>query len=193
MTTDLHPPPDDRDTGTQEERFAKRLYRLSKRAPSDGEARARLARLRRAIGRRGTDPLAFRDIGGDLPRGLSDKERDTYLLVATLYALHAAKSDQPWYGGYVGTESSFGTSCGRLKGGSGSMDLRFAALLDARREDLPYRLRQAVALLAASKNDVGIRYEILLRDLLAWDNPGRKVQREWAADYWTPNARSATS
>ncbi|MEM8558827.1 MAG: type I-E CRISPR-associated protein Cse2/CasB [Bacteroidota bacterium] len=169
----------------QEAAFADRLYGLSKRAKKDGSARATLARLRRTISRRGVDPMAYREVGAMLPRDLSERERETYLLVAALYAIHAAKSEAPWYGGYVGTEDGFGVSCGKLRGNSGSMDLRFSALLDARREDLPYRLRQAISLLAASGNDIGVRYDRLLDDLLSWDAPRRPVQRRWAADYWT--------
>ena len=181
------------DVPSQEERFANHLYGLSQQAPTDGTTRARLARLRGSLGRREVDLLAFRDIGEALPSGISEHARETYLLVAALYALHASKSDKPWYGGFTSKTNTFGASCGRLRGGAGSMDLRFAALLDARREDLPHRLRQAVSLLAASKNGVGVRYELLLRDLLAWNTPGRPVQRAWAAAYWTPASRPAPS
>lgn len=188
MTADLHSPPAESDEKTSVERFTDALHGLAIRATKgEGTARARLARLRRTVGRRGVDPLAFREVGEYLG-DVADDERETYLLVAALFALHAAKSDAPWR---ISKTASLGASCGRLKGGSGSMDQRFAALLDARREDLPYRLRQAVALLAAQ--DVGVRYDQLLEDLLKWDDPGREVQRRWAADYWTPRARSTES
>ena len=184
-------------SATPEERFAKRLHAFVEAAPTDGSARASLARLRRALGRRGVEASAFREIGDAIPARRADQSedgyramQDAYLLAAALFATHAAKSDKPWYGGYVGTASNFGASCGRLKGGSGSMDLRFAALLDARSEDLPYRLRQVVSLLAANRDAVGVRYDLLLRDLLRWNAPGRPVQREWAAAYWTPRSSS---
>ena len=181
MTTDIHAPPDERDTVSPEERFARALQGLSIRASKgEGTARASLARLRRALGRRGVEPIAFREVGnylGDVP----EKQRDTYLLVAALFALHAAKSDAPWK---IQRGSSFGASCKQARrNGSASMDLRFAALLDSRREDLPYRLRQVVSLLAAK--GAGVRYDVLLSDLLDWENPRRVVQRRWAADYWT--------
>ena len=182
MTTDLHPSPDDRDTAPPEDRFVRALHGLSIRATKgEGTARARLARLRRALGRRGVEPIAFREVGEYLG-GVPDDQRDAYLLVAALFALHAAKSESPWR---IATDASFGTSCKQARDGSGSMDLRFAALLDARREDLPYRLRQVIALCAAKKRSVGVRYERLLRDLLDWSHPSRSVQRRWAADYWT--------
>lgn len=191
MPPDLDTPPQTEADPAQ--RFTSFLHGLSKRAPSDGTARAHLARLRRTLERRGVDLLAYREVGDHLPAGLSRDKQETYLLVAALYAIHAAKSGTPWSGDFVSKASNFGASCGRLRGGSGSMDLRFAALLDARREDLPYRLRQAVALLAASKNDVGVRYDLLLRDLLRWDAPGRPVQRAWAEAYWTPRAHASST
>jgi len=164
------------------ERFAKVLYGLSLAATAgDGTARARLARLRSAAFRRDVPPLAYRDIGealGGVPAG----QRDAYLLTATLYALHAGKSDQPWR---VATEATLGASC-RLarRTAAASLDGRFAALLDARPGDLPLRLRHVISLLAT--HGVGVRYERLLRDLLAWSAPGRPVQLAWAADYWAP-------
>jgi CRISPR system Cascade subunit CasB len=196
-TLDAAPPSDAAPPRTEKPaddaaRFFDHLVDLSKRAKKgQGDARARLARLRRCLDRRGVQPEAFREIGDALPPGLSEREIDAYLLVAALYALHVAKSDEPWYGGYVGKQSDFGASCRAAGDGSGSMDQRFSALLDARRADLPYRLRQAVALCAAK--GAGVRYDVLLRDLLAWNDPGRSVQRRWAQSYWAPRTTGPTS
>lgn len=171
--------------------FFGRLMRLSQSAAAGkGDARARLARLRRALGRRGVAPEAYREIGSALPHDLAPDQHQTYLLVAALFALHAAKSDEPWYGGYVGTDSDFGASCRATGDGSGSMDQRFSALLEARPADLPYRLRQAVSLCAAK--GAGVRYDLLLRDLIAWNDPLRSVQRRWAQSYWAPRTKSAS-
>ncbi len=168
-------------------RFSQALYGLSLRsARGDGDARAQLARLRRTLGRRGVEPAAFREVGVFL-RDVPPDERDAYLLVAALYALHAGRSDAPWK---AAVGSSFGASCGVARGRSVSMDLRFSALLDAHPDSLPYRLRQAVALLAAA--DVGVRYDVLVEDLLDWDNPRRTVQRRWAEAYWTPRPTLST-
>ena len=175
-------------------------------AKGEGDARARLARLRRCLDRRGVAPEAFRELGDALPdadalaalareAGVPERHAATRglegaLLVGALYALHAAKSDEPWYGGYVKASGTFGASCRAAGDGSGSMDQRFSALLNARRADLPYRLRQAVALCAAK--DVGVRYDVLLRDLLAWDDPKRSVQRAWAQAYWAPRTAASS-
>ncbi len=170
--------------------FANGLYRMVSDANEGvGDARGRLARLRRSLGRRGVEPSAIAEVGHLLPRfpddpDGADRVLDAHLWVAALFAVHAAKMETPWFGSYVGRESSFGTSCHRLRPSSASADQRFAALVDARWEDLPYQLRQVVGLLAAS--DVGVRYEHLLRDLLRWDAPRRPVQRAWSLDYWAP-------
>lgn len=161
--------------------FFDALKGLSIRATKgEGTARATLARLRRQLDRRGVDPLAFREVGmylNDVP----PEEHDLYLLAAALFAQHAAKTDQPWF---IRDQASLGASCRQARrDGSVSIDLRFAALLDARREDLPYRLRQIIALLAAG--GIGVRYDRLIRDLQHWDDPSRCVQRAWSSDYWT--------
>ena len=177
--------------------FARHLYGLSAQAKEGtGDARGSLARLRRSLGRRGVDPAASAEVGGalpPLPQDPDEAERalDAHLWVAALYAVHAQKMDTPWFGGYVAKGASFGASCERLRRSSASVDRRFAALLDARWPDLPYRLRQAVTLLAAS--EVGVDYGRLLRDLLSWDAPGRPVQRQWSLDYWAPRSPSPSN
>ena len=57
-----------------------------------------------------------------------------------------------------------------------------AVLLDAPLDDLPFRLRQVVALAASA--DIGINWRSLLGDLLWWDHPARRVQRRWARSYF---------
>ncbi len=170
------------------ERFVRGLYAIEQAAQGgSSDARARLARLRRALGRDGVDYRALAEVGHLLPRqdgaALPECDLDTYLLVAALYALQAAGSS-----GTRGARAttSFGASARWLRRelsvGQESLDRRVGALLDARREDLPYRLRQVVTLMGA--HPVGVRYDTLLADLLHWSDPGRDVQRLWARDYW---------
>ncbi|MGB3544037.1 type I-E CRISPR-associated protein Cse2/CasB, partial [Rubrivirga sp.] len=109
-------------------------------------------------------------------------EVDAYLLVAALYALQASGSGESRG---ARDKTSFGGSARWLRRemgvGQESLDRRFGALLEARRSDLPHRLRQIVTLM--STRAVGVRYDQLLRDVTAWDD-GRDVQRRWARDYW---------
>ena len=167
--------------------FVRGLYAIDQAAQKGSTgARASLARLRRAAGRGGVDYAALAEIGHLLPSDapLSDDALDAYLLVAALYALQASGSGETRG---ARDKTSFGGSARWLRRelsvGQGSLDLRFGALLDARRQDLPYRLRQIVTLM--STRPVGVRYDQLLRDLLVWDDPDRSVQRRWARDYWT--------
>lgn len=60
-------------------------------------------------------------------------------------------------------------------------DRRFARLLDADREQLPFQLRQAIMRLTADW--VAIDWAQLTKDILNWENSSRYVQRNWARDY----------
>jgi CRISPR system Cascade subunit CasB len=63
-----------------------------------------------------------------------------------------------------------------------SLDQRVAALLNTDREQLPFRLRQMVSLLAAHK--IAINWRQLLRDVQRWEVEPRRVQRHWADAYF---------
>ena len=158
--------------------FVRGLQRLAARDESPD--RAALARLRRSLAQRGVDYSALRDAGDLLPTDHDiDRDLDTYLLVAGLFALHP----QPNGTGSLG--QALHALRRKLSVGQESLDLRFSALLDSDHEDLPYRLRQLVQLLAS--RDVPVNYFQLLRDLRAraWEAESRWVQRRWAQDYWT--------
>ena len=177
------------------ERFAGGLYAIDQAAQGGSAgARASLARLRRALGRRGVEPTALAEVGHLLPwmddgEPLADSVLDTYLLVAALSAVRASGSGEARG---AREDTSFGGSARWLRRelgvGQGSLDLRFNALLDARREDLAYRLRQIVTQMAA--HPVGLRTDQLLYDLLRWDSLDRAVQRRWARDYYTGSRSS---
>ena len=187
-TPDTAPPPEAADPEADDRaRFVRGLYAIDQAAQKGGTgARASLARLRRALGRDGVDYAALAEVGHLLPRDapLGDDALDTHLLVAALYALQAGGAGEMRG---ARERTTFGGSCRWLRRelsvGQESLDRRFGALLDARREDLPYRLRQIVALVSAQS--VGVRYDRLLADLLRWDAPDRTVQRAWAREYWT--------
>ncbi|MEX2717824.1 MAG: type I-E CRISPR-associated protein Cse2/CasB [Candidatus Sigynarchaeota archaeon] len=61
---------------------------------------------------------------------------------------------------------------------------RFSTLIDSRIKtgELAFKLRQCVRL-AASKQ-VGINWEVLVDDLLAWHYESRPVQRRWARSFF---------
>lgn len=61
-----------------------------------------------------------------------------------------------------------------------SLENRFIALLDADEDQLPYRLRQLVALLKETPLD----FDKLLKDLLYWHVDSKYTQRRWAQEYY---------
>ena len=136
--------------------------------------RGELARLKRSAGRTLAEShdalgLFFRT----LPRNVPRWQEETYFLVATLYGWADA-----------GGQCNLGDALYRARqgGGEAGLDRRMRVLLDADREQLPFRLRQAVRFLYGQR--VPISWPQLLQDLLAWDHPRRYVQENWARAYY---------
>jgi CRISPR system Cascade subunit CasB len=163
-----------------EDRFAARLRQLEK----DGD-RATLAQLRRGLGK-SLGFAAERDgwVIARVPPTLPDPALEAYCLTASLFALH------PQAGGAGSLAASFASwhdqerqRLGKAPGERlDNIDRRFAALLHSDREDLPDRLRRAVALLKA--HEVPVHWAQLLRDVQFWDHPRRRVQVRWSRDFW---------
>jgi CRISPR system Cascade subunit CasB len=101
--------------------------------------------------------------------------RQMHYLVAGLWAAH-------WRDDRAGIPMSPAKACAlhQIKSGSASTERRFIHLLDADREQLPYRLRQMVALLKEQPID----FQALLHDLLSWNLDNRRVQIAWARDFY---------
>jgi CRISPR type I-E-associated protein CasB/Cse2 len=145
--------------------FCERLSRLD-----TGER----ARLKRNVGR----PLAeshnalglfFRL----LPPNVPTYQEGLYFLVATLFPLASG-----------GGEGNFGASLFRARDAryAQGLDRRVEILLDADPEQLRFRLRQAVCFLESRR--VAVNWPRLLQDVLAWENPKRYVQEQWARSYF---------
>lgn len=139
------------------------------------------ARLKRNAGRslaeaRDVQRVFFQALPYDVPVGL----HDDYFLVATLYPMAPPRND----GASLGTT----LRAVRDKRASASLDRRFQSLLDSDREQLPFRLRQAVRLAAAT--DHPIDWAQLLNGLLAWEHPERYIQLRWARDYFVNRPES---
>ncbi|HMQ32556.1 MAG TPA: type I-E CRISPR-associated protein Cse2/CasB [Chloroflexaceae bacterium] len=138
----------------------------------DAAGRARLKRnAGRALGQaRDVQRVFFQAVPFDVP----ERQHEDYFLVATLYPMAGPRT-----GG-----ATLGATMRQVRRGrvSASLDRRFQTLLDSDREQLPFRLRQAVRLAAAT--DQAIDWAQLLGDLLAWEHPDRYVQLRWARDYY---------
>jgi len=151
------------------------VRRLTKLADPHAPNRGVLSRLRRAL----TAPVYVGLTGTNgLFRMVPNKAEERAVLAAALFA---------WTKGALRhtPDVNFGVAfgAGLTEEGKQQREKRFIDLLDTDWEDLPYKLRQAVALIGAA--DVGLDWALLIRHLGHWSHPERWVQKEWARGYWT--------
>lgn len=150
--------------------YLDRLDEINKR-----DARVR-AVLRRSLAfDPGAFPAAYPYIEPFLKEDDSHWRRRVHYLVAALWASH-------WKTGRDGVSLPIGKAAARhqLATESASTERRFIALLDADADELPYRLRQMVALL----KDQTIDFSALLTDLLRWQSPDKRIQNQWARQFY---------
>lgn len=70
----------------------------------------------------------------------------------------------------------------RDKEQSDSIERRFTALLDADADELRWRLRSAVTLIASQ--GIALAWPSLLGDMLKWHYSSRSVQIQWSRSFW---------
>ncbi|MCZ7543321.1 MAG: type I-E CRISPR-associated protein Cse2/CasB [Anaerolineae bacterium] len=70
-----------------------------------------------------------------------------------------------------------------------AIERRFASLLAAHPDDLPFYLRQAVSYLRSK--EIPINWHELMGDLRHWDHPERRVQQRWARAFWATSRDAA--
>jgi len=159
--------------------------------------------------------MTFYRLLGDPSRGTNTPMEDRLFLIATLFTLAPnkppepddKKSPQPTAEKPLPPSeqkeskpdySSLGSHLAQLaeKREGGSLDERFesvgkrlAILIDATSAELPFRLRQTVALLGS--HEIRVNWPQLIYDLERWDNDDRAAQRKWAADFWNAAPRPA--
>lgn len=138
--------------------------------------------------------LFYKKLVHDHP--LSEAQEEIYFLVATLYPFEKPSKQKP----EVETEpperpENFGVSLSEIRrrlenkkaGSANGLDNRFERLLDAGVEQLPFYLRREVHFLINEGGQVD--WQHLLRDLLRWDYPDRRVQRNWARAYFATSTQ----
>ena len=117
--------------------------------------------------------------------------REMRYLVAGLWAMHRRE-------GRTGEPLSIGTACAEFdlekrrkmnrddRRKMTSTERRFVALLDADKDQLPYRLRQMISLL----KDFNLDFDAMLWDektktgLLNWNGERKRTQNQWAKDFY---------
>lgn len=143
---------------------------LETRAAQDSKVRAT---LRRSLSfPPGFFVPAYPYVEPFLKDGVPAWRREAHYLVAGLWAAH-------WREGLRGPAVPLGKACA-LAAESASSEQRFINLLDADTDQLPYRLRQMIALL----KDQPVDFDALLRGLLYWNDEAKRTQNAWARDFY---------
>jgi CRISPR system Cascade subunit CasB len=168
---------------------------LSSLATDENRDRAKLAALRRGLGKEnGWDPQLASIVN---PRIGDIAERRTTICyqVAALFGLHPV--GWPRASGDSDTERyqnrTFGRSLhlyavdkskssGTLEDIKQPLDRRLMALLNADSDDVFDHLRYAVSLLRGT--EIPVDWGKLMLDLDRWDEPDRSVQRTWSRAWW---------
>lgn len=103
-------------------------------------------------------------------------EAQAHLQVACLLAWHPLRA----------SEGNLGETCGALRreGITGTLERRFACLLDADREEALAGLRGIIGLARVAQ--LPVHWEQLLADLRHWESPAQGVQLDWARAFWGP-------
>lgn len=117
-----------------------------------------------------------------LPYEVSQWQQEDYFLIATLFPLVEYTPGTGDLGDTLRTVRRLRSTVS--EGQQNSLDRRFQNLLDSDREQLPFRLRQAVRLVAAHRESVTLNWQRLLLDILQWESPNRTVQLRWARHYF---------
>lgn len=139
--------------------------------------RAALARLKRCAGRRLAEcpevyPVFYRLLP---PEELGREwEHEACFLVATLFPYAPGQYDR-------GLGESLRALANKHPLQASGLERRLSVLLDSSANDLRFRLRQVVKLLAGK--EIGIGWRKLLVDVLEWEWESRPAQKRWAKGY----------
>jgi CRISPR system Cascade subunit CasB len=106
---------------------------------------------------------------------------ERFYLVAALFGAHPSA---------VTPGPGFGATCRQLQikrpDAAAGIERRFVALLSADAPALRIHLRHLVALLSAGQ--IPVDWARLLTDLRWWPHSARRVQRQWARQFWKRTA-----
>ncbi len=159
--------------------YLKQLAATQRERP---ESRAVLASLRASL-REERSYDALRVVMPFVKRGSARQtvDEDEAAMIAALFATHPEDGPQTLASAL---RMQALKANGREVDPTSSVALRFRALLDATREDLPVHLRHAVSLMASKR--ASIDWSDLRRSIRDWGHPEDFVRRRWARDFWAP-------
>jgi len=126
----------------------------------------------------GTYPPAFPALE-PLVGQLSEADRSRAYLIAGLWARYGRRGS--------GAALSLVQALRKLSAHSESVKARFSTLLDADLDELPHRLRQAVALVSGS--GIALDWASLHDDLARWSRPDKLVQQRWARRFFAAESK----
>jgi CRISPR system Cascade subunit CasB len=155
------------------------VERLTEFAKPDNPNRAVLAHLRRGLDR----PLDYTlgRVGWlfhHVPESKDDMVLRNSALAAGLFAWVKGRCGQMQG---INFGAAFGAGLSQDK--KQQREKRFVDLLDADADELAYKLRQAITLIARN-DDARLDWGLLIRNLGRWSHPDRWVQKDWARRFW---------
>lgn len=169
----------------------------------DGDARRRLAELRRAGSDSDGSTRALAVVGHLVPDEARGWALEAYLLTAELVAMCAAggreivafDADVPRVRRSLGTSARAvngrkPTDAGDMVDENKGITARFGAVLALPAEDLPDELRRLVRLL--HQKGAPFDFYRLLDDLLRWTDLDQPSQKTWARQYWSASSSDST-
>ncbi|MGB3307355.1 MAG: type I-E CRISPR-associated protein Cse2/CasB [Thermomicrobiales bacterium] len=167
---------------------------LSSLVSDENRDRAKLAALRRGLGRPGGwDPQLASIVNPLITDVKSKQQEEICYQVSALFGLHPVSWPQSEDETERYANRTFGRSLhlyavdkakegGTLEDIKLPLDRRMMALLDANSDDVFDHLRYAVSLLRGT--EIPVDWGRLMVDLERWDDPDRHVQRAWSRAWW---------
>lgn len=122
-----------------------------------------------------------------MPKDVYGWEKQTYYLIASLFAYHQQSMIPTEENRWQNMGSHFAAALDNSpEANNDSIERRFNALLSAHPDDLHYQLRQAVTFLKSRQEVIPINWYQLLWDVYRWqyEDARFQLQDKWATQFW---------
>ena len=171
-------------------KFIAYLRALETHKETNNHNRAILADMRRGLADLpDLSPHLHRYIVSHLPTHASRWQKQSFYLIASLFAMHPKSAGTSETTRYLNMGDHFALTLSKQKGensGNDAIERRFNVLLTAHPADLHFYLRQAIAFLKTKEDGIAINWQQLLYDVLDWQNENKRnrIQERWAMRFW---------